>query len=238
MRRELRAALAAVCFLTRLPLAGRFELGGGDVRLAGAYFPVVGAALGAAAATAAKRAGPDVGVVAGTLATGALHLDALADLADASGAHTRERALQIMRDPRVGAFGATAIVCDLLLKRAGMAALADGRHPIRAGIAVGALSRAAPVALAAALPYARAEGTAAALARGGGLRAATATVTALGIAFAALGRDAVRLAAVAGGLTVVAGVGLNRWLGGVTGDGLGASLELTETVLLLMAADR
>jgi len=229
--------VAAVTFLTRLPVAGRLAIDRDDVQRAGAYFPLVGAAIGAGAAAIANRAGPDAGVVAGALATGALHLDALADLADAGGAGSRERALEIMRDPTVGAFGATAIVCDLLLKRSALAAVDRGRA-VRVGLAAGALSRATPVLLAAALPYARSEGTAGALSRGGGLRATTAAAIALVAAITALGQEGVRLAAVAGGLTLAAAVTLDRWLGGVTGDALGASLEVTETALLLVAGRR
>ncbi len=238
MTRELRATLAAVTFLTRLPVGGRLALGGEDIQRAGAYFPLVGAAIGAGVAAVANRAGADAGVVAGTLATGALHLDALADVADAGGADTRERALEVMRDPNIGAFGATAIVCELLLKRSALVTLAKQRQGVRAGLAAGALSRATPVLLAAVLPYARSEGTAAALSRGGGLRATAAAVIALAVAITALGRDGVRLAAVAGGLTSATAAVLNRWLGGVTGDALGASVELTETALLLLAGSR
>jgi adenosylcobinamide-GDP ribazoletransferase len=238
MTRELRATLAAVTFLTRLPIAGRLALGREDVERAGAYFPLVGAAIGSSVAALAERAGPDAAVVAGALATGALHLDALADVADACGAGSRERALEVMRDPRVGAFGATAIVCDLLLKRSALAAVAEHPHAARVGLAAGALSRTTPVLLAAALPYARSDGTAAALSRGGGSRATAAAVIALVAASTALGRDGVRLAAATTGLTVAAAAVLNRWLGGVTGDALGASLELTETALLLAAGRR
>lgn len=238
MRRELRAALAAVTFLTRLPLAGRLVLDGEDIRRSGPYFPLVGAALGAGAAAVADRFGPEYGLAAGALATGALHLDALADVADATGAPTRERALEIMRDPRIGAFGASAIVCDLMLKRAGLSGLVERRSAIRAGVAAGALSRAVPVLLAATLPYARADGTGVALASGGLERAGAAALLALGLAFASRGTDGARLALGAGAITAAAAASLDRWLGGVTGDALGATLELTETTLLLFAATR
>jgi adenosylcobinamide-GDP ribazoletransferase len=239
MRKELRAAAAAVTFLTRLPIGGRIDLDGEDVRRSGAYVPLVGAALGAGTAALAERFGAEAGVLAGTLATGALHLDALADVADARGGSTRERALEIMRDPRVGAFGVSAIVCDLLLKRAALASLASRRRSVRAGLAVGALSRATPVILAAMLPYARlSEGTGTALTQASGRRAAAGGGVAVALAVAALGADGVRLAAVTAGLTATAAGAFHLWLGGVTGDALGASLELTETTLLLLAGAR
>jgi adenosylcobinamide-GDP ribazoletransferase len=238
VKRELRAALAAVTFLTRLPLAGRVELDGDDVGRSGAYFPLVGAVLGAASAVVADRFGPELGVTGGAVATGALHLDAVADIADGCGGRTRERALEIMSDPRIGAFGATAIVCDLLLRRAALAALTERRDTVRAGIAAGALSRAVPVLLAAALPYARADGTGAALSRSSRPRAGAAAVLAVALAVASHGAAGARMAVGAGGLTIAAAVILNRWLGGVTGDALGASLELTETTLLVAVAAR
>jgi adenosylcobinamide-GDP ribazoletransferase len=228
-----------VSFLTRVPVAGRLELDGEDVRRAGAYFPLVGALLGGGSAALADRFGAEVGLVAGTLATGALHLDALADLADACGASTRERSLEIMRDPRVGAFGVTAIACDLLLKRAALTSLAKADRTVRAGLAVGALSRATPVVLAAMLPYAReSEGTGTALTRGSARRATASACLALAVSVAAAGADGLRLTALTIGLTAAAGGVLNRWLGGVTGDALGASLELTDTALLLVMAPR
>lgn len=236
MNTELRAALTAVTFLTRAPLPSGLDFDAGDVRRAGAYFPLVGAAAGALSGAMAQRAGPELGVLGATLVTGALHLDALADVADAAGATTRERALEIMRDPRIGAFGATAIASDLLVRSSALDRLVARRRAIRAAVAAGALSRAAPVVLASALPYARAEGTGAALAGGGGLRAAAAAATSLVLAAAALGGEGARLATVAVTTATGAGLVLRRWLGGVTGDGLGATLALTETTLLVVAA--
>jgi adenosylcobinamide-GDP ribazoletransferase len=237
MNAELRAALAAVAFLTRVPVG--VELDGDDVRRAGPYFPVVGAAVGGAAGVVAELLGAELGLAAAVLLSGALHQDALADTADATGAVTRERALEIMRDPRVGAFGVTATVLDLLVKSAALAGLVDRRSAVRAWIAAGALSRAVPVLLGASLPYARSgEGTGEALARGGRGRAAAAGGVSVACAAAAMRTAGLRLAMVGAGMSAVAGVALHRWLGGVTGDGLGAALELTETALLVVAARR
>ncbi|MGA2929520.1 MAG: adenosylcobinamide-GDP ribazoletransferase [Solirubrobacteraceae bacterium] len=244
---ELRGLLAAITFLTRLPLGGRIALDGEDVRRAAASFPLVGAAIGAlvgaiAAATAPSLSAPLGAVVAigaGTLVTGALHLDALADTADALGANGREQALAIMRDSTIGAFGATAIALALALEVAAFAALVragDGRA-VRIAVAAGALSRAVPVVIAAALPYARADGgTGDALASGGGgVRAAVAGGLALAIAVAVAGVNGAVLTAVALALTLLLGGAYRRWLGGVTGDTLGAALELTETTTLVVA---
>jgi len=237
MNAELRGALAAVAFLTRVPVG--IELDGDDVRRAGPYLPVVGAAVGGAAGAVAELLGAELGLAAAVLLTGALHQDALADTADATGADTRERALEIMRDPRVGAFGVAATVSDLLVKSAALGGLVDRRRAVRAWVAAGALSRAVPVLLGASLPYARSgEGTGRALSRGPGRRAAAAGGVSVACAAAAMRTEGLRLAAVAAGLSAVAGVALHSWLGGVTGDGLGAALELTETALLAVAARR
>src|ERR671930_71045 len=138
---------AAVGFLTRVPV-GRVE--GADVARAAAAAGVallVHPPLSPAVAAA-------LAVAVGTVLTGALHLDALADTADAVGSSTRERALEIMRDSRIGSFGAAALRLDLLLRVTVLAQLLGGSllGPL---IAAGALSRGASVALAAALPYAR-----------------------------------------------------------------------------------
>lgn len=247
MRAQLRAAAAAVTFLTRLPVAGPVALDGDDVRRSGPYFPLVGAAIGAGtgalATTLGRRLTPALGgalaLTGATLLTGALHLDALADTADATGASSPERALEIMRDSRVGAFGVTAIAADALVKAAALAALSQGRRSLRAGVAAGALSRTAPVLLAAALPYARADaGTGYALAGGGGRDAATASAVAAAVAVASAGAEGARLAAAALSFTALLGAVYQRWLGGITGDTLGAATELTETLLLTLAVSQ
>jgi adenosylcobinamide-GDP ribazoletransferase len=231
LRQELRAAAAAVTFLTRVPVA--LAVDADDMRRAGPYFPLVGAAIGAAGAAVNELTGPELGLAVTTLLTGALHLDALADLADASGASSRERALEIMRDSRIGAFGATALTLDLMVKRAALRRCAP-----RQLIVCGALSRTVPVVLAARLPYARRDGTAASLAEGGGQRATAALVAGAMCAVAGTRGEGLRLGVMAAGLGLACERLLRRWLDGSTGDALGASLELTETMLLTIAGRR
>ncbi len=222
---ESRAALAALSFLTRIPLG--VDLDGDDVRRGAAYFPLVGGAVGALTGLAARWTGATAALGAQTALTGALHLDALADSADALGARDRERALEIMRDSRIGSFGTAAMCLDLLIKAEALAGCED---PLRSAVSAGALSRAVPVLLSAALPYARTSGTAQALSTGSAARAGVAAALAV-----AISRDpgAIAVAALVG----VASAGFwRRKLGGVTGDTLGASLELTETAILLWCA--
>src|SRR6185437_12107839 len=127
-----RAAAAAVAFLTRVPVGCVVELDATDVARGAALFPLVGAGIGAAVGGIADAlAGPLTAPLAAVLAvavgaalTGALHPDGLADAADALGAPTRERALEIMRDHQIGVYGALALLFDIALKIATVAVLA------------------------------------------------------------------------------------------------------------------
>jgi len=240
----LRACTAALTFLTRIPAGRRLALDADDVTRAGPAFPVVGAGIGAAVGASASALAHALSpllavalaVALGTVLTGALHLDALADSADALGARTRAQALAIMRDHAIGAYGAVAIALDLLIRAAALSALVAEHRVLLFALTAGALSRLTPVLVAAALPYARSEsGTGVPLTLGGPLRALVATAVACGIAVAAVGGDGALLAGCTVALALVAAPILRRWLGGVTGDALGATLELTELTVLVIA---
>jgi adenosylcobinamide-GDP ribazoletransferase len=226
---------AAVGFLTRIPV-GRVDVA--DVARAAWAFPLVGAAIAAAGGGVALLVHPRLSplvaaalaVVTTTALTGALHLDGLADTADALGAGTRGRALEIMRDSRIGSFGAAALGLDLLLRVAVIAQLLGGSllGPV---IAAGALSRGASVSLAAVLPYVR-SGEGVLNHRWSSLAGAAVAVA---VAAVALRMDAVAVVGAVMAPTVVLGVLYRRWLGGVTGDTLGATSEVIELVALLVA---
>src|ERR1044072_911679 len=122
---EIRLLLTAVQYFTRIRVPA--WVGHAQEQLAGAlrYFPVVGLIVGASgAATLWLRArvlpAPLTAILATVvtvLMTGAIHEDGLADTFDGlAGGATRERALEIMKDPRIGAFGAIALILTLLLK--------------------------------------------------------------------------------------------------------------------------
>lgn len=238
---SLRGAAAAVAFLTRVPLGRRIALDGQDVARGALFFPLVGAGVGAASGGVAVLLHPRLSALAAAgialavtvLLTGAMHVDALADTADAAGS-PRDRALEIMRDSRVGSFGATAVALDLLIKVAAIAQLLDAGAALGALVAAGALSRAASPPLAALLPYPRVEGGPGSVLTG---RVGAGAVVAplLGVAIAvALGELAMvaTVAAVAFCLALV----YRRWLGGATGDTLGAVTEVSETAALVVAA--
>jgi cobalamin 5'-phosphate synthase/cobalamin synthase len=243
--RALRAALAAVTFLTIVPVGRGVELDAEDVGRAGPLFPLVGAAIGAImGATAWELAkhvdatvAAAVAVAVGALVTGALHLDALADTADGLGGHTREDALRIMRDHHLGSFGVVALVLDLLIKTAAVAGLAARHSPVDALIAAGALSRAVPSPLAAALPYAQpSPGKGGAIGqRTSAGQALVAVLLAMAIAGLALHGNALPAAITAAVVVLLAAVFARR-LGGITGDVLGAACETCETAVLVVLA--
>ncbi len=247
---ELRGAAASLTFLTRLPLGSAVVLDAPDLSRSAPYFPLVGAGIGGLVALVALGVagveGPLLGAVVALAAyaglTGALHLDAVADTFDALGTRTREEALRVMREPTVGAFGVTALVLDLLLWAALLATLVHRPSFLEVLLTVGALSRLGPVVLLAALPYARPHGgTGTALAQGASVRAIVAVVIALALAVLLLGTAGLLLAAVVLVALVPLGLGFRRWLGGVTGDTLGCSVEVLEilglsTAVALLAA--
>ena len=243
---SVRAAAAALAFLTRVPVGRLVSLGPDDVARGAVFFPLVGAGIGALVGGVAigldsrliLLLAAALAVPVEALVTGAIHLDALADTADALGAPTRERALAIMREPTIGSFGATALALDLLVRTAALAALLDGPDPVLAATAAFALGRAASLALSWALPYAR---------EGGGLGASLAgsarppwlaagLLLGIGVAVAGLGLRGLWLAAGAAGAVLVVGLGARRRFGGVTGDVLGAAAELATTLALVAAA--
>lgn len=242
---ELRGAAAAFAFLTRFPLAHRVEVGEADVAHGAWAFPLVGAAVGAATGLVVAGAGElltpalagALGTAAGVLLSGALHLDGLADVADGLGGRTREEALRAMRDHAVGAYGATAIALDTIVRTALLAALLEHgvAAVLAASIAAAAISRAAVLPLALALPYAQpVRGSGAALSgRGRPARATVAIMLALAIAVAVSGLGVIACVAVAVPTVFLAGVHFRRRLGGITGDALGATVEAVELACLM-----
>lgn len=242
-----RARLAemqlALMMLTRLP-AGRIETAP-SVGAAAWAFPLAGLAVGGVTALAlmiALRLGisaslaAGVALVAGVLATGGLHEDGLADVADGfGGGRTRARKLQIMRDSQIGSYGAIALVLSLGLRWQALTILI-GQDAFAAVVAVIALSVASRAGLAAALflmPAARPDGLGKAAEAVDGVRA-----------LVALAMGVVALLAIGSPLAIVAmvlmqiGFGLiaMRQIGGQSGDVLGAMQQLAEIAGWLVVA--
>src|SRR5581483_3345198 len=159
----MRRLLAGIAFLTRVPVPARPPFDAADLGKATMLFPLVGAAVGGLQAAALHWLAPHlpalvtaaIAVLAGVLATGALHLDGLADTADGlGGGRTPEDSLRIMRDHAVGAYGVVAIALVLAIKLAAIAALAE-RGAWGALVLAAALGRWSAVPLARFWPYAR-----------------------------------------------------------------------------------
>ena len=235
----------------RRALAFLTPLGGAAAPLPGAlsWFPVVGAALGLAVGgvwwAGAELWPPAVAaavVVATDLAlTGMLHLDGLVDSADGLlPPLDRERRLEVMADPRAGAFGVGAAASVLLLRWSALVVLRP-RPLLLAGL--WCASRSAMATAARTVPYARPSGLASAFLpvgrspRGAAL-AAPGLLGAVVLAAAANGvGGAAAVVAVVGGAAAVVALARRR-LGGFTGDVLGAAGLVGETAGLLVAAAR
>jgi adenosylcobinamide-GDP ribazoletransferase len=233
----------ALAFLTRLPVRHGRSWSDLDLAASVPLFPVVGALIGLAGAFGYALAvwlglppWPAAAIALATTIwlTGALHEDGLADVADGfGGGRTREDKLRIMRDPRVGSYGALALVLTLLARAGTLAALAAPWAVAAALVAAGAVSRAALPAVMATLPNARPDGLGASAGRPHPLRAAAAVLVAALIAIALLGPAApAALLAGAGGALAVALLA-RRQIGGYTGDVLGAIQQLAEIGVLL-----
>lgn len=234
--------------LTRLPVPPPAAADGHGAaapgrKATGAWaYPVIGAALGTAAAAVSLVAtavglGPLPSAVAGLgtliLVTGALHEDGLADLADGmGGGWSRERRLEIMRDSHIGAFGAIALALTILMRAALMAELLVAGMLLTAMLATGMLSRAAMVALWAALPPARSDGLSAGIGRPTRATAAVACLASLA-GLVLLPPEAGAAAILASGTaTAFLGWRARRALGGQTGDVLGAGQQVAEIAAL------
>jgi adenosylcobinamide-GDP ribazoletransferase len=253
----MREFAAAVSFLTRLPIARGQAFDARQVARSARWFPVVGAMLGAIYAAVlwlcslvfpALVTGVVLACVDAAL-TGAMHLDGLADTADGfGGGRTREDVLRIMRDHSIGAYGTVALVLELLFKVASVAALVDFHGPRGAMAAVvlaPVLGRWSAVLSGATCAYARPvdhagnspDGSPARWMGSTELIIASVCVAAV-IAIVMASTSDILLGPAAWALVAIAGVlwaqTCRRRLGGVTGDTLGAGVELSECLVFLL----
>ncbi len=245
--------LICLRFFSRLPVpATRREiaLGARGFAAAAGMAPLAGAviALAPIMVTLAALAAELPPAVAAPLAlaslvalTGALHEDALADCADGfGGGRTRERKLAIMRDSRIGAFGAVALALTLFIRAATLTAiLVHGTGAaVLALLAAAALSRAACLVPLGLLPPARADGVGAGAGPGARGLATAAVVVLLGAVLAAACGAGVWRSAVAVATAAASALGVTalarRQIGGQTGDVAGAAQQLAETAVLLV----
>jgi len=230
--------VGAFGLLTRLPVGHLAPLGEPG-RCVWAY-PLVGAVVGAIgagvyAALHTVGVAPALAaiwsVAAMLLATGGMHEDGLADTADGfGGGASRARKLEIMRDSRIGSFGALALLLSTVLRVAAIALLARPADVAAALLAAGVLGRGAMLLPLALLAPARSDGLGASLGR------PPAWALALGLAVALALALALRGGLAAAGVAVVAGAAMAwlawRQVGGITGDVLGATAVATECAVL------
>jgi adenosylcobinamide-GDP ribazoletransferase len=202
-----------------------------------------GVLLGALALRLGPLVAAGLSVAALVLVSGALHEDGLADTADGFwGGRTRERRLEIMRDSRVGSYGALAIALSLGLRVLLLGTLADRLPPLAVAtlvILVAALSRTAGLLPLALLRPARADGASATVGQPtrGTLAVACLLMALVAAALTALGR----LTPVGVGLAALAAIGAAlivtrlsaRAIGGQTGDVAGAAQQAAEVAALL-----
>ncbi len=247
---DLKASLA---FLTRVPAgwlgidpvvrpdfrraAGLFPIAGLLIGIAGGIVLVIAAAIGVPPLVAAA-----VAVAATVMLTGALHEDGLADIADSFGGATPTRRLEIMRDSRIGTYGAAALALSLIIRIACLAAImTTGVFHTAAALAIAeGISRAALVRLWNELPPARDDG----LAHDTGppdqnamvMALATAVVLAV-FAIPVVGLRPAVLAAVLCALVTYIFTRLTaQAIGGRTGDALGACQQVALLAWLIGAA--
>jgi len=237
--------LDAILFLTILPLPTKREVAEADLARATACFPLVGMLLGSALLLSAKLAASlwspstvnALILILWGLLTGGLHLDGLADTVDGfCGGATRAEKLAIMRDSRLGAFGAAALFGLLLSKfsllgELGRAAYGD------ALVLAPTLGRWAMVCAIFFLPPARAGGMGHLFKKHCGWREfAFATATALGCTLLLFGLWGLAVFSSLWLSVIVMAWALTRALGGLTGDTYGALCEVGEVLTLGMTS--
>jgi adenosylcobinamide-GDP ribazoletransferase len=256
----MKRLLTAVAFLTRAPLPASWEFDAVDVGRASLLFPLVGAALGLInllilyvfrmrisvgphlTIGSLWLPAPVIAVLLVAISawmTGAMHLDGLADMADGfGGGRDREDVLRIMRDHAIGAYGAVALILLVFIKVTTLSSLIERGAAGRYLIIAPALGRWASVPLGRFLPYARRQdgGLGAAITEHVGWFELIGASLLAGICTFYLGS----WPGAACWLAVIVVTALNasmcmRRIGGVTGDTLGANIEVCEAVVLLVA---
>jgi adenosylcobinamide-GDP ribazoletransferase len=244
--RDLKVGLT---FSTRFPLAHSTPIGGADIARAGWTLPVIGTLIGLLGASVYWIAfqldlppllGAALAVAATLAATGCLHEDGLADTFDGLGGGSEERKLEIMRDSRIGTYGACALTLSLLLRVGALASLAAPGPVALALIAASAGGRAMLPLFLRLVPPARPDGLSADAGRPSPASVVAAALLGFVVLLCSLGagRSVVAL------LWLLAVLGLMRRLclrqiGGQTGDTAGALEQIGEIAILLTAvADR
>ncbi|PYM91559.1 MAG: adenosylcobinamide-GDP ribazoletransferase [Candidatus Rokuibacteriota bacterium] len=239
--RGVTGLFVAARYLTIVPIPGPTSTHPDALGRAAGWFPVIGLGVGVYLVIVEKITGvlfPSLlagllTVTAWKLVTGGLHLDGLADCLDGLGGRDAEHRLAIMRDSRIGAFGAIGLILFLLLEIGAVVELPPSVRA-RALLVVPVVARATPPLLALLFPAAKSEGFGAAFrASVSGRAAPIALALALLVAAMALRSLGVLVVAV----SLLSAVAVARFVAtrvaGITGDVLGAAIEVTELAGLL-----
>ncbi len=249
IRRELGAFFAALGYFTRLPVPAWVGYSPDGLARAARYLPLIGLVVGGFGALVfwlasqvwAQPVAVVLSMVATIALTGAFHEDGLADTADGlGGGWDKAKILAIMKDSRVGSYGVIAVVIALLGKFALLSTLPAGQV-VATLIAGHAVSRFCAVSLMATMAYARDDETskarpvAARLGAGALLFALVFAVLPLVMFAPEQALPAIAMAALA---TLWLAAKCRRWLGGYTGDCLGAMQQLAEIAFYLGLAAR
>jgi adenosylcobinamide-GDP ribazoletransferase len=239
----------AIGLLTVLPVRPHWDERAAPGR-AMAFYPLVGAMIGAVLAALAFLLSLSQLPAAGALLpatlvlaawagiTGGLHLDGWADCCDALFVPAdRERRLQILKDPRLGSFGGIGLVLLLLVKLAALQGVMASPGGLVALLLVPTAARWVLVLAARSFPLARPDGMAATFRQGLGAReviVATATLLVVAIPGVVVLGPRGLISLVVAPVAMVASAGLAKArLGGLTGDVYGAIVELAETAALV-----
>lgn len=243
LARRLEQIRLAASFLTILPIAPSAPSSPEDQAAAFGWFPLVGFMIGAALCAEDQilslLLGPGVRsllmVMSLAIVSGGVHLDGLADTADAlSTGGDRTRALAILRDSRIGSFGAIALIFVIGLKVIALAG-ATGPRRFAAIYAAPGLGRWAMTGIAYGLTYLRENGAGTPLLKHGAARnLRVATIIAVLAMMPLIGLRAPRACVAAVMVTIALRAFYRRWLGGITGDLIGAAGELVETAVLIV----
>jgi len=243
--REATRYLVAQQFLTRLPTPHGIIYEPGGLAHAARYFPLVGLVVGCLSALtwmifvpilpSALAAGLALSVL--ILTTGALHEDGFADCCDGlGGGASQERALDIMRDSQIGAYGGIGLILIIGVRWVALSGF-DLSEGIAAFILAPVLGRSAMVVLLTFGTYARAEGAAKDV-KDGVTRSELMITLAICALIALLCSGFIGLFVILAAL--IAAVLWLKWLnfrlGGYTGDGLGAVEQIAQVVTLLCLA--
>lgn len=243
----MNAVLLAFSMLTRLPLHPRGEITDRQLRMSVMFYPWVGLVLGGIVATCASLFhSPSVPMLGGVLAvallallTGDLHLDGLADWFDAvgGGRGDRDRMLEIMKDPRIGAHGAVALCLVLFAKCAAFDA-AIHQELIAALWIAPVVSRFSIVLLVAFMKPARDSGLAHSVHGAYAWQVVLGATVPVAVMIFVSAPATLCVALIAACATAaIIGFWAQRRLGGATGDVYGAALELAELAALIAMLD-